>query len=304
VIKVAILLAAYNGSNWINEQIDSILTQKEVNVKIFVSCDLSTDNTLEVIKSYPEDKVILLPYGQKFGAAAPNFYRLIKDVDFSSFDYIALSDQDDIWLEDKMIAAITKLDSKNAVAYSSNVTAFWTDGTKRTVVKATPQRKYDWLFESPGPGCSFVMKKEFALEFQNHMKGKEIYLKNLDWHDWVIYAYARSKNYKWLIDSESHMLYRQHSNNQLGANSGFKQFKKRVNDILSGYGIEQTIKTVQFLNIQEDFFVKKWYNKGRKGFFYLSTKSKWCRRRKKDQILFWCSCILMLLKNIPMGIKE
>ncbi len=304
MIKVAILLAAYNGSNWINEQIDSILTQKEVNVKIFVSCDLSTDNTLEVIKSYPEDKVILLPYGQKFGAAAPNFYRLIKDVDFSSFDYIALSDQDDIWLEDKMIAAITKLDSKNAVAYSSNVTAFWTDGTKRTVVKATPQRKYDWLFESPGPGCSFVMKKEFALEFQNHMKGKEIYLKNLDWHDWVIYAYARSKNYKWLIDSESHMLYRQHSNNQLGANSGFKQFKKRVNDILSGYGIEQTIKTVQFLNIQEDFFVKKWYNKGRKGFFYLSTKSKWCRRRKKDQILFWCSCILMLLKNIPMGIKE
>lgn len=304
MIKVAILLAAYNGSNWINEQIDSILTQKEVNVKIFVSCDLSTDNTLEVIKSYPEDKVILLPYGQKFGAAAPNFYRLIKDVDFSSFDYIALSDQDDIWLEDKMIAAITKLDSKNAVAYSSNVTAFWTDGTKRTVVKATPQRKYDWLFESPGPGCSFVMKKEFALEFQNHMKGKEIYLKNLDWHDWVIYAYARSKNYKWLIDSESHMLYRQHSNNQLGANSGFKQFKKRVNDILSGYGIEQTIKTVQFLNIQEDFFVKKWYNKGRKGFFYLSTKSKWCRRRKKDQILFWCSCILMLLKNIPMGIEE
>lgn len=56
MIKVAILLAAYNGSNWINEQIDSILTQKEVNVKIFVSCDLSTDNTLEVIKFYPEDK--------------------------------------------------------------------------------------------------------------------------------------------------------------------------------------------------------------------------------------------------------
>lgn len=302
--KLAILLAAYNGSNWINEQIDSILAQKEVDVTIFVSCDLSTDNTLEVIKSYSEDKVRLLPYGQKFGAAAPNFYRLIKDVDFSTFDYIALSDQDDIWLEDKMIAAIAKLESGNAVAYSSNVTAFWADGTKRTVVKATPQRKYDWLFESPGPGCSFVMKKEFALEFQNHMKGKEIYLKNLDWHDWVIYAYARSKNYKWLIDSESHMLYRQHSNNQLGANSGFKQFKKRVNDILSGYGIEQTIKTVQFLNIQEDFFVKKWYNKGRKGFFYLSTKSKWCRRRKKDQILFWCSCILMLLKNIPMGIEE
>jgi len=304
VIKVAILLAAYNGSNWINEQIDSILTQKEVNVKIFVSCDLSTDNTLEVIKSYPEDKVILLPYGQKFGAAAPNFYRLIKDVDFSSFDYIALSDQDDIWLEDKMIAAITKLDSKNAVAYSSNVTAFWTDGTKRTVVKATPQRKYDWLFESPGPGCSFVMKNEFATEFQNYMKDKTTLLQKLDWHDWLIYAYARSKNYKWYIDSESHMLYRQHSNNQLGANSGRKQFSKRVIDIMSGYGIRQTVETIHFLNIESEEFVQKWLNKSRRGYLYLSTKSTLCRRRKKDQILFWFSCVLMMIKNIPMETEK
>lgn len=300
MIKVAILLAAYNGSKWINEQIDSILSQKEVDITIYVSCDLSTDNTLEIINSYPKGKVILLSYGKKFGAAAPNFYRLINDVSFNEYEYIALSDQDDIWLDDKIISAINKLENENAVAYSSNVTAFWEDGTKKTVIKATPQRKYDWLFESPGPGCSFVMKKSFAIEFQNYIKDKDCLLKKLDWHDWVIYAYARSKNYKWFIDSESHMLYRQHLNNQLGANSGTKQFSKRVKDIMSGYGIHQTVNTIHFLNIENDVFVKKWLGRNRKGYYYLSTKAGFCRRRIKDQILFWFSCILMLIKNIPM----
>ena len=298
--NVCVLLAAYNGESWIKTQIDSILKQKDVNVKIFVSCDLSTDNTLKILESYSNNDVELLPYGQKFGAAAPNFYRLIDDVNYSEFDYIALSDQDDIWLEDKIISAINIMEKEKAVAYSSNVTAFWSDGTERVVIKATPQRKYDFLFESPGPGCSFILKKDFALEFQSYMKERKVLLKQLDWHDWVIYAYARSKNYTWYIDPESHMLYRQHSNNQLGANSGFKQFSKRVDDILTGYGIHQTVRTIHFLNIEQDPFVRKWLGKGRKGYCYLSLKSNWCRRRKKDQILFWFSCILMFMKNIPM----
>ena len=167
--KICILLAAYNGENWINEQIDSILSQKNVEITIYISCDLSTDSTIDIIDSYPKGKIIVMPYGQKFGAAAPNFYRLIKDVDFSSFDYIALSDQDDIWLDDKLISAIHKIKSENAVAYSSNVTAFWSNGTKKIINKAAQQREYDYLFESPGPGCSFVLQKDFAVEFQCYM---------------------------------------------------------------------------------------------------------------------------------------
>lgn len=303
--KIAVLLAAYNGEKWIKEQIDSILSQKQIDVTIYISLDISNDKTIDIIKSIKNDKIILLPYGEKFGAAAPNFFRLIKDVDFSEYDYVALADQDDIWLDDKIISAIKKIESKETVAYSSNVTAFWENGTKKTVIKATPQRKYDYLFESPGPGCSFVMTSSFAIEFKDYIKknNQEI-LKKLDWHDWLIYAYARSRNYKWVIDNESHMLYRQHSNNQLGANSGVKQFKKRVNDILSGYGIHQTVNTIHFLNMEENEFVTKWLNKGRKGYFLLSLQSKNCRRRKKDQILFWFSCVLMMIKNIRMENEE
>ena len=49
-----------------------------------------------------------------------------------------------------------------------------------------------------------------------------------------------------IIDSKSYMLYRQHSSNQLGANSGINQFVKRMNDILNGYGIHQTVNHIFF----------------------------------------------------------
>lgn len=139
--KVAVLLAAYNGEQWISEQLKSITDQKAVDVSVFISCDLSADNTIKIIKELSNEKIKLLPYGEKFGAAAPNFYRLIKDVDFRGFDYIALSDQDDIWLDDKLISGIEKLQSENAMGYSSNVIAFWANGKKKEIVKATPPEK-------------------------------------------------------------------------------------------------------------------------------------------------------------------
>ncbi len=43
--KIAVLLAAYNGMEWIEEQIASILSQKGVSIKIFISVDLSSDRT-------------------------------------------------------------------------------------------------------------------------------------------------------------------------------------------------------------------------------------------------------------------
>ena len=73
---------------------------KNVIVNIYVSVDLSTDNTIEIIRKYQmyESRIKLLKYGERYGGAAKNFFRLIRDVDFFKYDYVAFSDQDDIWL--------------------------------------------------------------------------------------------------------------------------------------------------------------------------------------------------------------
>ena len=100
---VAVVLAAYNGSRWIQEQIASIFAQQGVDVTLFISVDSSTDGTEALVNQLAaaDSRIVVLPHGLRFGGAAPNFYRLLKDIDFSAFDYVALADQDDVWLSSK-----------------------------------------------------------------------------------------------------------------------------------------------------------------------------------------------------------
>ena len=133
--RVAVCLAAYNGRAWLQEQLQSILQQEGVEVRIFVSVDRSDDGTEAWVSEYcrAEGRVLLLPTGERFGGAAPNFFRLLKEVDFSQFEYVSLADQDDIWYPDKLRRAISMLEESKADCYSSNVMAFWEDGTQRLV---------------------------------------------------------------------------------------------------------------------------------------------------------------------------
>jgi rhamnosyltransferase len=246
--KIAVLLASYNGTKYIKEQIDSILNQKDVEVTIFVSDDLSTDRTLEYLQNIYKDnkKLVYLESNQKFGGAAKNFYRLIRDVDFSAFDYVSLADQDDIWYEDKLLRAVKTMEEEQIDTYSSNVLAFWEDGKRVLINKSQAQRKYDFLFSSAGPGCTYVMKKEFLMDFKDQMIKKQFLLEKIDLHDWLLYAYARTNNYKWFVDNIPTMLYRQHSSNEFGANSGFKAFTKRWFKARNGWYREQILNTASF----------------------------------------------------------
>jgi len=96
--KVAILLAIFNGVQYLQEQLESILNQEHVAVEVFVSVDASSDGSEQWIeeKALSDVRIHILSHGQRFGGAAPNFFRLIREIDFSSFDYVSLADQDDI----------------------------------------------------------------------------------------------------------------------------------------------------------------------------------------------------------------
>ena len=53
--KVCIILAAYNGAQWIEDQINTILSQKKVKIDLFISDDRSNDNTYEIIKKIAKE---------------------------------------------------------------------------------------------------------------------------------------------------------------------------------------------------------------------------------------------------------
>lgn len=231
--KIAVLVAAYNGAEWIEEQIKTILSQDDVVVDIYVSVDLSTDGTFEMLQKYEltESRIHLLEYGDRYGGAAKNFFRLIRDVEFSDYDYVAFSDQDDIWLSNKLALAVSKIKSSDVDAYSSDVLAFWNDGSKKLIKKSYPQKKFDFLFEAAGPGCTYVLKAAALAEFKKKLIINWAVVNEIELHDWLIYAYFRANKLKWLIDPLPLMYYRQHSANQVGVNRGLKAYLVRLKKV-------------------------------------------------------------------------
>lgn len=281
--KVAVLLTVFNGTKYLSEQIVSILKQKNVNIKIYISVDKSTDGSEELVQSICKtyDNVVCLDMGKKFGSAQKNFYHIIKEVNFSQFDYICLSDQDDIWLQDKIYRAITSLIKNNCEAYSSNATAFWDSGLKINTDKAKPQKKYDYLFESGGPGCTYVFNANVSSQIKNFIKENWNEVNNFEHHDWLIYAYVRSKNLKWFIDKESFILYRQHSNNQLGVNLNIKSFFSRLKEVWSGNAFDKVKKLITILNLRNIISDKPI---SRLRLIFLAFKTHLFRRKKIEQI--------------------
>ncbi len=295
--RVAVALAAFNGRSYIGEQMESILRQQNMDVHVFVSVDKSSDGTENFLADLAvlDPRLSLLPMGQVFGGAGQNFYWLLREMDLTGFDYLCFADQDDLWDHGKLERACSLMTIKGAAGYSSNFTAFWPSGKERLVNKAWPQRNWDFLFESAGPGCTYVLHSSLALALQKLVREADSSLLRIDYHDWLAYAFARSRNYPWVIDNWSSMKYRQHAYNQIGVNSGWRAFLLRAKKILSGYGFEQSRLIAEVIGISAAPIVRRGLQGGRLGFLWLALASRQCRRRPLDQLWFFVSCILSAL---------
>jgi rhamnosyltransferase len=291
--RFAVCLAAYNGMTYITEQIQSILSQRNVEIRIFISVDQSNDGTEVFLARWAtsDSRLTLLPLGQQFGGAGPNFYRLMRDVDLSGFNYLSFADQDDIWHPNKLWRAHCCMTEQGAHGYSSNVTAFWSSGETHIVNKAQPQTQFDFMFEAAGPGCTYVLQNSLAISFQQMACAENLNLLSVSYHDWLIYAFARANNFTWVIDKRSSMLYRQHESNQIGVNVGWNSFWRRMKKILSGHGFEQSLLIANLIDACSLPVVKKGLLGGQLGYLWLALHANQCRRRNLDQFWFFILCV-------------
>lgn len=284
--KVAVLLAAYNGEKWLEEQIASILAQAEVDVTIYVSLDESSDKSRELIAgiSATHKNVILVREG-KFGSAGKNFYGMFNDLNIpANFDYYCLADQDDIWLKDKLSQAIALMEKTGSSGYSSNVTAFWPNGQQKLIVKSQPQKAWDYFFEAAGPGCTYVLDAGLVKAMAGHIQALDMPVERFESHDWLIYAFARSRGYAWIIDERSFMLYRQHASNQLGANRGMKAYLKRFRAVLSGDWFARIEVLIQILGLQAQGPAQLLLEKKPSSYLKMAFAAGDFRRKKREQI--------------------
>lgn len=107
---VSVAMATYNGERFIKEQIDSILRQTIQNIEIVICDDCSTDNTWEILKEYANiDNRFKIYRNETNIGFVRNFDKVIS---LCQGDYIALSDQDDIWMENHLSLLLAGLRDK------------------------------------------------------------------------------------------------------------------------------------------------------------------------------------------------
>ena len=107
--KVQILMATYNGEDFLVQQLESILSQTYINWELLISDDGSSDGTLEILREYERkhsDKIKLVSNGKKNRGACANFFYLVSE---ASADYMMFCDQDDYWKRDKIEVTLKKM---------------------------------------------------------------------------------------------------------------------------------------------------------------------------------------------------
>lgn len=280
--RVLVLLAAHDGMRWIEQQVDSIRAQDSCHVSILASDDASTDGTYEYLRSAPD--VTLLPERGPYGSAGRNFFHLLSRADFSGHDLVAFADQDDLWHPWKLARAIECLEREGCDGYSANVTAFWEDGHEALVNKAQPQRQLDFLFEGPGPGCTFVMSTRLARQIQDVLRLHPGLADDISLHDWFAYAWARSHGFAWFIDEKPVARYRQHEANHLGANLGFQAARSRVERIKSGWYRRQVESIARACEADSEPLVQKALLRTWPGRLSLAVHARKFRRRSRDAL--------------------
>lgn len=222
---VQVLLSTYNGSKYLERQLDSIFDQKEVRVKLLVRDDGSTDNTRKILEKYKKKFSLTIILGSNLGFAK-SFWRLVQKA--NNADYYAFCDQDDIWENDKLISAVKKIEDKHLsssvpVLYTSNVTAI------NNNLKIIKKKAFafdgvltfpDSLQRSVLPGCTFVFN-DALLKYARKYNGKIIA------HDWLMYQLAELFGIV-VYDNKPHMKYRIHEGNTIGISSPTQELVDKI----------------------------------------------------------------------------
>ncbi len=294
---VQVLLATFNGERWLDEQLHSIFAQTGVRASVLVSDHGSSDGTLALIERLRVGGAAIgvlsgMPDGK--GSAA-NFLRLVREHGGLAVDYVALADQDDVWLPDRLSRAIATLRQQGAAAYSSDVLAMWPDGRSLPIRKSQPQRRFDYLLEPAGPGCSYVFTAAFAASLRGELLAQPERFEGVQQHDWLTYSFARTHGHRWVIDDYLGIHYRQHAANEVGANVGLHGIRRRWHWARSGLYRHQLLQLGRLWPKAHADTLRRFERFSWADRCWLALRVRQLRRRPKDQLALFFMLLLCVL---------
>lgn len=219
--KVQVLLSTYNGEQFIDEQVKSILEQNHPYVDILVRDDGSSDQTVARLKErVNQSNRITLIEGRNIGVI-PSFMELIHQSS-DDYDYYCFCDQDDVWMPDKVNNAVKMLSDYQVPAMLCTTTQMVDiDLNNLSVWPKAPGKSpsfYNALVENIAVGTTITFNKS-AMQL---LRAKHVDSKKLLMHDWwgylVISAFGEV-----IFDPTPSIWYRQHGANVVGGNQSVIQ---------------------------------------------------------------------------------
>jgi glycosyltransferase involved in cell wall biosynthesis len=261
---VSIAIATYNGEKYLCEQLDSIKNQTYSDLEIIICDDGSTDTTWSILQNYAHaDSRIKIFRNERNLGLVKNFEKAIS---LCTGDFIALSDQDDIWLPEKIKTLLYTIKScdlihSDASLIDENNTVF----EKSFSSYSNKNHSNDflgYLFGNNVTGCTALFRRSLL---EGHLPFPE----EVHVHDWWI-AILAAKNNGVTYLHQPLIHYRQHNNNQIGATSAFHipSYEIREKNLLAHIQLLRMIlnyfsfdsSTANFIHslirYHEDFFSK------------------------------------------------
>ena len=256
---VAICMATFNGEKYIQEQIESIVNQTYSDWVLFIRDDGSKDDTLRICREYADlftGKInILDDENLKGGSSKDNFAAILKWVTNNySFNYFMFSDQDDVWLKDKIAISIERMHQVESEksgpilihtdlkVVDKDLNLICNSFFRYRSIDASIISLNRLLIQNNVTGCTMLWNDKLNALF-------DLSNDHIAMHDWWITLVAACFGTISLIESQT-ILYRQHEKNVVGATktNSFSFIVHRMRNI------EHVKETLRKSIIQADYF--------------------------------------------------
>lgn len=209
---ISIALATYNGSRFLREQLDSIYSQTYKNIEVVACDDCSTDDTLSILKEYRQRRGLCYEINERNLGFVRNFEKVLSRC---NGEFIALADQDDIWLPEKLETELNGLGNASLV-YSD---AYLVDEAGRELpgsliqtsgVRPVSGKNFEYFVcNTCITGCTTLFRRELLIQALP-IPACETY------HDWWLAVVASCHGGVRYLP-ERLVKYRQHGANDTGA---------------------------------------------------------------------------------------
>lgn len=247
--QVAVVMSTYNGERYLSEQVESILGQEGVDVRLIVRDDGSSDGTVGLLESYERQGRLELVRGENLGVTR-SFLELVRIAAERGYAYVALSDQDDVWHADKLSRAVGLLSSRSQsepLLYCSEYT--YCDEslheTARSRLCRIGFRLETMLYENMTSGNTIVINHELA------RRVSEAGPDGVYTHDWWLSLVASAIG-ELVYDDFSSLEYRRLEDNASPSGRGWVAIaSNRIRRFVRGGDLKKV--TAQIAKLQQAF---------------------------------------------------